>query len=144
MQIDDISKLPERYQKQIMAKIAERERGKPTPAERPKTGKYRNVKTEENGIKFDSKKEANRYSELLLLERAGAITNLELQVPFELIPNQKINGKVVERACKYVADFCYIENGQRVVEDTKGFRTAEYIIKRKLMLYVHGIRIKEV
>lgn len=106
--------------------------------------KYKNQKVTCNGIKFDSKKEANRYSELLLLERAGAITNLELQVPFELIPNQKINGKVVERACKYVADFCYTENGQRVVEDTKGFRTAEYIIKRKLMLYVHGIRIKEV
>ena len=106
--------------------------------------KYKNQKVTCNGIKFDSKKEANRYSELLLLERAGAITNLELQVPFELIPNQKINGKVVERACKYVADFSYTENGQRVVEDTKGFRTAEYIIKRKLMLYVHGIRIKEV
>lgn len=106
--------------------------------------KYKNKKVTCNGIKFDSKKEASRYSELLLLERAGAITNLELQVPFELIPSQKINGKVVERACKYVADFCYTENGQKVVEDTKGFKTAEYIIKRKLMLYIHGIRIKEV
>jgi hypothetical protein len=64
-------------------------------------------------------------------------------VKFELIPAQRIDGKVVERACGYVADFVYMENGQQVVEDTKGMRTQEYRLKRKLMLWVHGIRIKE-
>jgi hypothetical protein len=106
--------------------------------------KYHNKKVTYNGIAFASKKEARRYSELLLLERAGAITDLQMQVPFVLIPSQRINGKVVERECKYIADFVYIENGKKVVEDTKGMKTDKYIIKRKLMLYVHGIRIKEI
>jgi hypothetical protein len=76
-------------------------------------------------------------------------------VEFELIPAQrepdrvgvrggKIKGKTIEQAVKYVADFVYTENGKRVVEDTKGFRTKDYIIKRKLMLWVHGIKIREV
>ena len=106
--------------------------------------KYRNKKVCYNGNVFDSKKEAQRYSELFLLERAGVITDLRLQVPFELIPAQRINGKVVERPCKYIADFVYEENGKRVVEDTKGMKTKDYIIKRKLMLFIHGIQIKEV
>ena len=112
--------------------------------------KYRSKKTAYNSIVFDSKREAKRYSELFLLERAGAITNLELQKSFELIPAQyeKLEngkkGKCLERAVTYKADFYYIENGKPVVEDTKGFKTKDYIIKRKLMLYVHGIRIKEV
>jgi hypothetical protein len=106
--------------------------------------KYKSKKTVVNGIVFDSRREAKRYSELLLLERAGVIKNLELQKSFELIPSQKINGKVVERPCKYIADFVYEENGKTVVEDTKGMRTDKYIIKRKLMLYKYGIQIKEV
>lgn len=106
--------------------------------------KYKSKKTVVNGIVFDSRREAKRYSELLLLERAGVIKNLELQKSFELIPSQKINGKVVERPCKYIADFVYEENGKIVVEDTKGMRTDKYIIKRKLMLYKYGIQIKEV
>ena len=53
-------------------------------------------------------------------------------------------GKVIEQKCSYIADFVYTENGEKVVEDTKGFRTKDYIIKRKLMLYIHGIRIQEV
>lgn len=96
-----------------------------------------------NGITFDSRKEAKRYEELVLLERAGKVSNLETQVKFELIPSQRIDGKVVERAVTYKADFVYLENGKKVVEDTKGFKTPEYIIKRKLMLYVHGIQVKE-
>ena len=108
------------------------------------TTKYRNKKTVVNGISFDSRKEAKRYQELLLLERAGAITDLKMQVKYVLIPSQRVNGKVVERECAYKADFVYRENGETVVEDTKGFRTKDYIIKRKLMLHVHGIRIKEV
>ena len=91
-----------------------------------------------------------------MMQRAGLISDLREQVPFELIPAQygdcgtDQNGKparvCVERSCKYVADFVYTLNdsGETVVEDTKGVRTKEYIIKRKLMLWVHGIRIREV
>lgn len=106
--------------------------------------KYGNKKVVVNGIKFDSKKEAARYKELCLLERAGAIQNLKTQVKFVLIPSQKINGKTVERECAYKADFVYTKNDEMVVEDTKGFKTKDYIIKRKLMLYVHGIKINEI
>lgn len=88
-----------------------------------------------------SKKEHNRANQLKLQQRAGLISDLREQVPYELIPAQK-----GERSCKYIADFVYTDNdtGETVVEDTKGVRTKEYIIKRKLMLYVHGIRIKEI
>lgn len=106
--------------------------------------KYRARKTEVDGIVFDSKLEAHRYRELKLLEKAGEISDLQLQVKYELIPAQRLDGKVVERALNYVADFVYLENNKWVVEDTKGVRTRDYIIKRKLMLYVHHIRIKEV
>ena len=106
--------------------------------------KYGNRTVTRNGETFDSAKEARRYGELVLLERAGQVFDLKRQVKYELIPTQKIGGKVVERACTYVADFVYKENGKTVVEDTKGFRTKDYNIKRKLMLYIHGIRIKEV
>ena len=106
--------------------------------------KYRNRKLTVDGEVFDSRKEYNRYRELVLLERAGQISDLKRQVAYELIPSQKVGGKVVERACSYIADFVYTENGETVVEDTKGYRTADYIIKRKLMLWVHGIRIREV
>lgn len=106
--------------------------------------KYYSKKVTIDGITFDSKREANRYCELALLEKAGQITELELQKEFTLIPSQRIDGKVVERACKYKADFSYMENGKHIVEDTKGFKTKDYIIKRKLMLYIHKIQIKEV
>ena len=106
--------------------------------------KYRNKKVEIDGMTFDSKKEARRYKELLLLERAGAIQDLQTQVKYVLIPSQRIKGRVVERECAYKADFVYIENGETVVEDTKGFKTKDYIIKRKLMLKEHGIRIREI
>lgn len=120
--------------------------------------KYNNKKSEVNGITFDSLKEANRYKELLLLEKAGTIQNLELQRKFVLIPAQREftneidkkgnfkKGKLIERECAYIADFVYIDTGtgRIVVEDTKGFRTKDYIIKRKLMLKEYGIRIKEV
>lgn len=121
--------------------------------------KYHNRKvTTSDGIQHDSQKEARRWCELRLLERAGKITDLQRQVEFELIPAQyesyerysKKGGKLadgmrlIERKCCYVADFVYIENGVKVVEDTKGVKTKDYIIKRKLMLYVHHVRIKEV
>lgn len=109
--------------------------------------KYNSKKTVVDGQTFDSKKEARRYQELLLLEKAGVIKNLSRQVKFVLIPSQRNeNGKVVERECSYKADFTYEEEGgiKTVVEDVKGYRTKEYIIKRKLMLYQYGIRIREV
>ena len=101
--------------------------------------KYGAVKTIIDGIQFDSKREAQRYAELKLLERAGAIQNLQRQVEFELIPKQ--DG---EKPVKYKADFVYTENGQTVVEDAKGMKTKDYIIKRKLMLWIHGIKIREI
>ena len=106
--------------------------------------KYGNKKTTVDGIEFDSVKEAQRWSELKLLERAGVIFNLQRQVPFVLIPKQVRDGKTVERPVVYKADFVYTENGQEVVEDTKGMKTKDYIIKRKLMLWEFGIEIKEV
>lgn len=107
--------------------------------------KYRSKKTVVNGQKFDSKKEANRYQELLLLEKAGVIKNLSRQVKFVLIPSQRDeSGKVIERECSYKADFTYEEGIKTVVEDVKGYRTKEYIIKRKLLLWQYGIRIREI
>ena len=105
--------------------------------------KYGAKKVTIDGITFDSRKEANRWLELSSLERAGKVSNLQRQVKFELLPSQRVNGKVVERAVNYMADFVYEENGHKVVEDTKGFKTPEYIIKRKLMLWVHQIQVKE-
>jgi hypothetical protein len=104
--------------------------------------KYNNVKVEIDGIKFDSKREAKRYSELRLMANGQAITNLQLQVPFELIPAQK-GGLRKELPMKYIADFVYYENGKRVIEDTKGVKTKDYVIKRKLMK-LNGNEITEV
>ena len=102
--------------------------------------KYNNTKIRVDGRLFDSKAEAARWQELSLLERAGEITELERQVEYELIPKQK-----GERAVKYIADFRYKDHeGETVVEDTKGVKTPVYILKRKLLLWVHGIRIREV
>lgn len=107
--------------------------------------KYNSNKTVVDGQKFDSKKEANRYQELLLLEKAGVIKNLSRQVKFVLIPSQRDeSGKVIERECSYKADFTYEEGIKTVVEDVKGYRTKEYIIKRKLLLWQYGIRIREI
>jgi len=107
--------------------------------------KYNAQKTTVDGITYDSRKEAQRAQELRLMLKAGIISNLREQVPYELIPAQKNEyGKVIERAVIYKADFVYDEKGKTVVEDTKGVRTKEYVIKRKLMLYEYGIRIREV
>lgn len=117
--------------------------------------KYRNRKAVMDGIVFDSVREMRRYAELSLLEKAGEIKNLRMQVVYELLPVQRESdtigkrggvkkGKVIENAVKYVADFVYEQDGETVVEDSKGFHTKDYIIKRKLMLWRYGIRIKEV
>ena len=124
----------------------------------------RQIKDPATGEVFDSKKEFHRFCELRILERAGKISGLERQVTFELIPSQKEEstevyksgpqkglpkpGTVIEKPCKYVADFVYFDaDGNTVVEDTKGYKKGAaydlFVIKRKLMLYVHGIRVKE-
>lgn len=108
--------------------------------------KFNNKRVTIPGRTFDSRKEYNRYCELLLLERGGYISDLKLQVKYVLIPAQKDeSGKVLERECSYIADFVYFDQkAQRtVVEDSKDFRTKDYIIKRKLMLERYGIRIRE-
>ena len=96
-----------------------------------------------------SLKERNRAAVLELMQKQGIISDLQMQVVYSLIPAQYgvVDGKrkCLERACTYRADFVYydVEKQQLVVEDTKGFRTTEYVIKRKLMLHEHGIKIKE-
>lgn len=105
--------------------------------------KYNSKKTVVDDIAFDSKREARRYQELKALEKAGQITDLKLQVPYRLMASMKDeNGKTV-RGIKYIADFVYRENGQEVVEDCKGYRTEVYKIKKKLMLMIYGITIRE-
>ena len=114
----------------------------------PRTeSKFHAKKIEWNGEKFDSKKEFTRYQELLLLQRAGKISRLERQVKIILLPPQRDEkGKVIERAVTYIADFVYfdIEQDKTIVEDTKGYKTPEYILKRKMMLYLNHMRIHEV
>lgn len=106
--------------------------------------KYHSKKITRDGETFDSVKEYRRWCELQLLVKANVIQDLKKQVEFLLIPAQYENGKCIERAVKYRADFVYTENGKTIVEDTKGFKTKDYIIKRKLMYYIHKIRIKEI
>lgn len=126
--------------------------------------KYGNRKVEVDGIEFDSRKEAQRYWELKLLQRAGQISDLQLQKEFELIPAQyetfprygktgkrlQDGKRCIEKSCTYKADFAYMKDGQLVVEDTKGYRDpasagyAKFVIKRKLMLWRYGIKIIEV
>ena len=120
--------------------------------------KYGAKKVTRDGMTFDSQKEYRRFCELCLLERAGKVTDLQRQVKFVLIPTQyerferysPKTGKrlsdgvrAVEKEVSYIADFVYTEDGKQVGEDTKGFRTADYILKRKMMLHFHGIKIKE-
>ncbi|WP_455671677.1 DUF1064 domain-containing protein [Phocaeicola sp.] len=114
--------------------------------------KYNNVKYKG----YDSIREYNRAQALKMLAKKGVISDLQEQIRYELIPTQyehyKVQGarkmldkkKLLERSVCYVADFQYMQNGELVVEDSKGMKTKEYIIKRKLMLYLHGIKIKEV
>ena len=129
--------------------------------------KYRNKKVTVDGVTYDSKKEYNRWRELCLLQKAGKISGLERQVKFELIPAQKrtvLTGErykktnlergimkgdlktkevCLEQSCVYVADFVYREDGRQVVEDAKGVRTEAYRIKKKLLLWRYGIRVRE-
>lgn len=119
--------------------------------------KYHAEKVTIDGETFDSRREARRWTDLRLLERAGEIRDLRRQVKYILIPTQREEpiitktgkekpGRVIEKECSYLADFVYQDarTGETIVEDAKGFRTEVYRIKKKLMLYVHGIRVTEV
>ncbi|AOJ07607.1 DUF1064 domain-containing protein [Burkholderia mayonis] len=119
-----------------------------TPVTTAKRSKYRNTKCEHNGIQFDSKRERSHWFELRQQEAAGHISDLRLQVPFELIERQRRADGSFERRVEYVADFTYRDAaGELVVEDVKSAITRknkDYVIKRKLMLREHGITIQEV
>lgn len=113
---------------------------------------------------YDSIHEYRRGQQLMLMQRAGEISNLRRQVSYELIPAQRekstrvykkgpkkgqlVPGKVIEKATEYVADYVYTDNktGDTIVEDTKSkpTRTKDYVIKRKLMLWRYGIRVQEI
>lgn len=130
---------------------------------RTRRAKIGNKKVTVDGIEFDSKREARRYVELTLLQQAGKIEELELQKVFELIPAQyetfprygkkgqrlKDGKRCIEKGCVYKADFAYKQDGQLIVEDAKGYRDpasatyAKFVIKRKLMLWLHGVRVVE-
>jgi hypothetical protein len=113
----------------------------PTEAVTVKPPKYRNKKS---GM-FGSRKEERRYRELELLQASGAISGLRPHPEFLLIPPQRdAKGRILERSCKYIADASYVENGALVVEDTKSriTQTPTFVVKRKLLLFVHGIQVK--
>lgn len=116
------------------------------PAERKKRdSKYGNTQVVDAGIKFDSKAEHKRWEYLVMLEKAGEIRDLKLQVPFLLIPSQVRPSGGLERPTTYLADFSYLtKDGVTVVEDVKGVVTPEFRLKRKLMLFIHGVEVKEV
>jgi len=104
-----------------------------------KRSKYRSLKTVVDGHEFDSIKEAKRYGELKILEKAGLISNLNLQPSIPL----KYEGVLI---CTYRADFSYFDNaiGSPVVEDVKGFKTPVYRLKKKMVAAFHGILVREV
>ena len=105
--------------------------------------KYHNTKTTVFGHTFDSRHEAERYIVLRSMEKSGLISNLRLQVPYELVQGRKIKGKAI-RPSYYIADFVYTCGGEEVVEDAKGVKTAVYQLKKKLMADRYGILIQEV
>lgn len=121
--------------------------------------KYKSVKCEYDGIKFDSKREMKRYQFLKEMEKQGRLWNLNRQVKYVLIPSQReksttnskgkeVKGKTLERECAYIADFTYECKEGLIVEDVKGYRRggaySVFVIKRKLMLERYGIRVNEV
>jgi len=119
--------------------IQARNRARNTVKKVAPRSKYGAVRTQVNGITFDSKGEAERYMELLALQEAGQISDLRLQVRFPLV----IQGEYGTVQREYRADFVYVQDGHRIVEDYKGHRTREYQFKRDLMRALHGIEIKE-
>lgn len=149
----DLARLGPRAQKQVLAKMGSKQRSREskTPGKNKYNAKPTDVVMPDGSVKhFSSEKEANRFRELDLLQRAGEISNLRCQVPFLLIPYQKRADGKAEQPCRYIADFVYDDGTQEVVEDVKGYTDPKsaayklYTVKRKLMLQVWGITIREV
>ena len=149
----DLARLGPHAQKQVLQKLGAQQRPRETKTQGKNkfNAKPTDVIMPDGTVRhFSSEKEANRFRELDLLQRAGEISNLRCQVPYLLIPHQKRADGKTEQPCKYIADFVYHDGTQEVVEDVKGYtdtKSAAYklfTVKRKLMLQVWGITIKEV
>ena len=139
----EISDLPPRYQKQAQKKL-EQQKGKRPSATAENKSKYKNEKTTVNGIQFDSCKEAERYQQLMLLLKAGKITQLKLQHSFTLQGSFTTPDGEKIRAITYIADFTYYdEQGNFTIEDVKGYKTRTYKDKYKRMAEL-GYTITEI
>lgn len=160
--MEDIGRFSKKAQAQILQKVQEQQRAEKAAAdakaktEKPKKGNKLHAEkvdmTMPDGtlMHFDSKREARRYMDLWLMQQSGQITNLRTQVKYPLLPKQERKDGTKERAIDYVADFVYEKDGETVAEDSKGFRNTSsatykvFVMKRKMMLYFHGITVKEV
>ena len=160
--LEDIGRFSQKAQAQILQKVQEQQRAEKASAEakakaeKPKKGNKLHAEkvdmTMPDGtlMHFDSKREARRYMDLWLMQRSGEITNLRTQVKYPLLPKQVHPDGTQERAIDYVADFVYEKDGETVVEDSKGFRNTAsaayrvFVMKRKMMLYFHGVTVREV
>lgn len=157
--LEDIRRFSQKAQAQILRKVQEQDKAQKEAMEaekKPKKGNKLHAEkldmTMPDGtlMHFDSKREARRYMGLWLMQRSGEITNLRTQVKYPLLPKQVHPDGTRERAIDYVADFVYEKDGETVVEDSKGFRNTAsaayrvFVMKRKMMLYFHGITVREV
>lgn len=160
--LEDIGRFSQKAQAQILQKVQEQQRAEKAAAnakakaEKPKKGNKLHAEkvdmTMPDGtlMHFDSKREARRYMDLWLMQRSGEITNLRTQVKYPLLPKQVHPDGTRERTIDYVADFVYEKDGETVVEDSKGFRNTSsaayrvFVMKRKMMLYFHGVTVREV
>lgn len=149
----DLARLGPQARRQILQKMGTQQRNREfkTQSKNKYNAKPTDVVLPDGRVRhFSSEKEANRFRELELLQRAGEISNLRCQVPYLLIHHQKRADGKVEQPCKYIADFVYHDGTQEVVEDVKGYTDPKsaayklYAVKRKLMLQVWGITIREV
>ena len=157
--LEDIGRFSQKAQAQILRKVQEQDKARKEAMEAEKKAKKGNKlhaekvdMTMPDGtlMHFASKREARRYMDLWLMQRSGEITNLRTQVKYPLLPKQVRSDGAKERAIDYVADFVYEKYGETVVEDSKGFRNTAsaayrvFVMKRKMMLYFHGITVREV
>lgn len=159
--MEDIGRFGQRAQAQILQKVQAQQEAQKAAQEAEKAAKPKKSNklhaekvdlTMPDGtlMHFDSKREARRYMDLWLMQRAGEISGLRTQVKYELIPKQAHKDGTKERAIEYVADFVYEQGGETLVEDSKGFRDTSsaayrlFVMKRKMMLYFYGITVREV
>ena len=156
--MEDIGRFSQRAQAQILQKVQAQQAAQKAAQETQKPKKGNKLHAEKVDLTmpdgtlmhFDSKREARRYMDLWLMQRAGEISGLRTQVKYELIPKQVHKDGAKEKSIEYVADFVYEQGGETVVEDSKGFRDTSsaayrlFVMKRKMMLYFHGITVREV